>query len=107
MGNTKSAFSRIWNNLAVRIAVCAIVPLLIFAILLLTQGRSPLVAYRTILTSIFGSTYGFGEVVVRATYLILTGLAASIPARVGLANAGGEGQMAIAAMGTAVAGSTI
>ena len=107
MGNTKSAFSRIWNNLAVRIAVCAIVPLLIFAILLLTQGRSPLVAYRTILTSIFGSTYGFGEVVVRATYLILTGLAASIPARVGLANAGGEGQMAIAALGTAVAGSTI
>ena len=33
--------------------------------------------------------------------------AASIPARVGLANAGGEGQMAIAALGTAVAGSTV
>ena len=64
-------------------------------------------AYQTIITSIFGSAYGVGEVIVRAAYLILTGLAASIPARVGLANAGGEGQMAIAALGTAVAGSTV
>ena len=87
--------------------ICVLFPLIAFAVLLLSQGKSPLVAYQTIITSIFGSAYGFGEVIVRAAYLILTGLAASIPARVGLANAGGEGQMAIAALGTAVAGSTV
>ena len=93
------------DSLAVRILICVLFPLIAFAVLLLSQGKSPLVAYQTIITSIFGSAYGFGEVIVRAAYLILTGLAASIPARVGLANAGGEGQMAIAALGTAVAGS--
>ena len=91
------------DSLAVRILICVLFPLIAFAVLLLSQGKSPLVAYQTIITSIFGSAYGFGEVIVRAAYLILTGLAASIPARVGLANAGGEGQMAIAALGTAVA----
>ena len=95
------------DSLAVRILICVLFPLIAFAGLLLSQGKSPLVAYQTIITSIFGSAYGFGEVIVRASYLILTGLAASIPARVGLANAGGEGQMAIAALGTAVAGSTV
>ena len=95
------------DSLAVRILICVLFPLIAFAGLLLSQGKSPLVAYQTIITSIFGSAYGFGEVIVRAAYLILTGLAASIPARVGLANAGGEGQMAIAALGTAVAGSTV
>ena len=95
------------DSLAVRILICVLFPLIAFAVLLLSQGKSPLVAYQTIITSIFGSAYGFGEVIVRAAYLILTGLAASIPARVGLANAGGEGQMAIAALGTAVAGSTV
>ena len=85
------------DSLAVRILICVLFPLIAFAVLLLSQGKSPLVAYQTIITSIFGSAYGFGEVIVRAAYLILTGLAASIPARVGLANAGGEGQMALAA----------
>lgn len=64
-------------------------------------------AYQTIITSIFGSAYGFGEVIVRASYLILTGLAASIPGPCWPGQRGGEGQMAIAALGTAVAGSTV
>lgn len=68
------------DSLAVRILICVLFPLIAFAGLLLSQGKSPLVAYQTIITSIFGSAYGFGEVIVRASYLILTGLAASIPA---------------------------
>ncbi len=103
MNKERSAY----QDFLLRALICCCAPLLLFAVLLLSQGKSPIAAYRTILTAIFGSAYGFGEVVVRATYLILTGLAASVPARVGLANAGGEGQMAMAALGTAVAGSTI
>lgn len=61
------------DSLAVRILICVLFPLIAFAGLLLSQGKSPLVAYQTIITSIFGSAYGFGEVIVRASYLILTG----------------------------------
>ena len=106
MNNKKAFVSYLTENLLFRIIICIFIPLLLFAILLISQNKSPIEAYHSIFTSVFGSIYGFGEVVVRASYLILTGLAASIPARVGLANAGGEGQMAIAALGTAVAGST-
>ena len=56
------------DSLAVRILICVLFPLIAFAVLLLSQGKSPLVAYQTIITSIFGSAYGFGEVIVRAAY---------------------------------------
>ena len=52
------------DSLAVRILICVLFPLIAFAGLLLSQGKSPLVAYQTIITSIFGSAYGFGEVIV-------------------------------------------
>lgn len=93
---------RMW----VRILICILAPILIFGVLLVSQGVSLTVAYGSILTAVFGSTYTIGEVIIRATYLILTAIAAILPARVGLANAGGEGQMAISATAVAVAGST-
>lgn len=90
----------------VRGLICIFVPIIIFGLLLMTEGKSITETYSTIFKSIFGSKYGFGEVIVRTTYLILTSMAAILPNRVGLANAGGEGQMAIGALFTAVAGST-
>ncbi|MBR4866324.1 MAG: ABC transporter permease [Clostridia bacterium] len=95
------------DHMWLRILICFLAPIFLFGILLVSQGISPILAYKTIVTSVFGSTYTIGEVVVRATYLILTAMAAILPARVGLANAGGEGQMTIAATAVAVAGSTI
>ena len=89
-----------------RLLVCMFAPLILFSVLLISQHVSLAMAYRSILTAVFGSTYSMGEVVIRATYLILTAMAALLPARVGLANAGGEGQMAISATAVAVAGST-
>lgn len=89
-----------------RLAIGIIAPMGIFSILLLMEGLSPLEAYSTIFSSVFGSMYGFGEVVIRATYLILTAVASVLPGRVGLANAGGEGQMAIGAIATAIVAST-
>lgn len=91
---------------AVRVFVCFAAPVLIFGVLLLTEHRSVIETYRTIINSIFGTSYGFGEVIVRTAYLVLTSLAAILPSRVGLANAGGEGQMAIGGLFTAFAGST-
>ena len=38
------------DSLAVRILICVLFPLIAFAGLLLSQGKSPLVAYQTIIT---------------------------------------------------------
>ncbi|MDP4109287.1 MAG: ABC transporter permease [Bacillota bacterium] len=101
------ALGSFFDSTPFRALICFVAPVTIFGLLLASEGKSVFETYKTIYFSIFGSVYGIGEVVIRATYLILTSIAAILPARVGLANAGGEGQMAMGAVGTAVVGSTI
>ena len=91
----------------IRILLSVILPVTAFGLLLITEGKNPIATYGVILNAVFGSRYGFGEVIVKATFLILTSLTAILPYRVGMANAGGEGQMAIGALATAVAGTTV
>ncbi|MBI3629261.1 MAG: ABC transporter permease [Candidatus Rokubacteria bacterium] len=67
-------------------------------IFLLLFGKNPLAAYRAIFAGAFGSTYGLSEVVVRAIPLMLCAAATAIPARIGLLNVGGEGQLHAGAM---------
>lgn len=107
MSNTLSsrAKSAISHRL-VRILLSIFLPVTAFGILLITEGKDPIATYGVILNAVFGSRYGFGEVIVKATLLILTSLTAILPYRVGMANAGGEGQMAIGALTAAVAGTT-
>ena len=90
----------------IRILLSVFLPVTVFGLLLLTEGKNPIATYGVILNAVFGSRYGFGEVIVKATFLILTSLTAILPYRVGMANAGGEGQMAIGALAAAVAGTT-
>ena len=97
---------KLMNNRLFRALFIILFPVTVFGILLLTEGKNPIETYGVILNAVFGSRYGFGEVVVQATYLILTSLTAILPYRVGMANAGGEGQMAIGALCTAIAGTT-
>ena len=97
---------KLMNNMLFRILFVILFPVVVFGILLLTEGKNPVSTYAVIINAVIGSRYGFGEVVVQATYLILTSLTAILPYRVGMANAGGEGQMAIGALCTAIAGTT-
>ena len=79
-------------------------PFLVFGAFLVIVGVNPIETYRVMLDSALGSSYGVGEVAVRAAPYILTALATAIPARVRLVNVGGEGQFAIGALtATAVA----
>lgn len=64
-----------------------------FALVLLLQGRDPIAAYMDMLGITFGSTYALSEVVVKMIPLLLCALAVAVPARVGLVNVGGEGQL--------------
>jgi simple sugar transport system permease protein len=76
-----------------RAIVVALVALAVFAVVLLVDGKDPLRAYRDTLVYIFGNAYGFSELLVRMTPLLLTSIAVALPSRLGLINVGGEGQL--------------
>ena len=71
----------------------ALAALAIFALVLLIDGKDPLRAYRDTIVYVFGNAYGFSELFVRMSPLLLTSLAVAAPARLGLINVGGEGQL--------------
>lgn len=75
-----------------------IAPFILFGIFLLFFEVNPIELYLSMLRTTFGDLYGFGEVLLKATPFILTGLAAALPAKAGLVNVGGEGQLAIGAL---------
>src|SRR5215467_9097366 len=69
-----------------------------FAILLEAYGKSPLATYWDVLHSTFGSVRGFTEVLVIMIPLMFCALAVAIPARIGMVNVGGEGQLYVGAI---------
>lgn len=73
----------------------------VFGLLVLTKGANPLDVYRSMWTSLTSST-ALDGILVKATPLVLGALAVSIPARAGLVNVGGEGQLIVG--GVAAAG---
>ena len=75
-----------------------VAPFVLYGIFLLCYGVNPVGLYVSMVKSAFGDLYGFGEVLLKATPFVLTGLAAALPAKAGLVNVGGEGQLAIGAL---------
>lgn len=71
----------------------------IFGIFLLIIGRDPILVYSRVIDATLTSKVGLSEVGVRMIPFVLTALAAAIPARVGLINVGGEGQLYLGALG--------
>ncbi len=67
-------------------------------------GANPLVAYRELLIGAFGSKFGISETIVKSSPLILAGLGFAFASRCGLFNIGGEGQIYLGALGTALVG---
>jgi len=74
-------------------ALVGVVALGVFATLLAAAGKDPLKAYADTLFYVFGNAYGFSELLVRMIPLLLTAVAAALPARIGLINVGAEGQL--------------
>jgi simple sugar transport system permease protein len=80
--------------------------MVIFAIFMAVKGANPFTAYRDMFSSTFSGGDAVGDILIKATPLILAGLAVAVPARAGLINVGGEGQLIIggvAAMGVSLA----
>ena len=73
-------------------ALCA-AALAVFGAILLLAGKDPLKAYADTFSYTLANAYGFSELLVRMTPLLLTAVAVALPSRLGLINVGGEGQL--------------
>src|SRR5258708_14297540 len=78
-----------------RFAAALVLAIFGFVIVLLLQGRNPIDAYVNMFSVTLGTAFGRSEEVVKAIPLMLAALAVALPARVGLVNVGGEGQLYI------------
>lgn len=88
-----------------RLALAYAAALTLFGAFVLTKGANPVSVYSDMWRSLADGT-SLGEVLVKATPLVLAALAVAVPARAGLVNVGGEGQVvmgAVAAAGVALA----
>src|SRR4029077_16806146 len=75
------------------LALAGVVALAVFAMLLTAAGKDPWRAYVDTLVYVFGNAYAFSELLVRMIPLLFTAVAVALPARIGLINVGGEGQL--------------
>jgi len=73
--------------------------LVLFGLLMLSQKANPFGVYNSIIHSAVISGGSIPAVILRAVPIVLAALAVSIPARAGLVNVGGEGQLIVGAIG--------
>ncbi|MEZ5143278.1 MAG: ABC transporter permease [Acidimicrobiales bacterium] len=95
-----------WARTTGRVVVAVVGALALFGLITALKGVNPFTAYADMFGSTFSSPSKIGEIFVRGTPIILAALAVAIPARAGLVNVGGEGQLVIggvAAAGVALA----
>src|SRR5512141_928484 len=86
-----------WLNTIIRYLLMILLALALFGLILLLSGKDAIQSYRDMFAATFGSAYGFSEVLVSMIPMLITALAVALPARVGLINVGGEGQLYIGA----------
>ncbi len=84
---------------SLRVAGSMIAAFFVFTLLLLAKGVDPVEAYRAMWDSVTRDANSFGDVLVRLTPYLLAALATALPARAGLLNIGGEGQILLGAIG--------
>jgi ABC-type uncharacterized transport system permease subunit len=93
MPKARIAYLTMLRQRLVRAAVIALAALVVFGLILVIDGKDPLRAYHDTLVYVFANRYGFSELLVRMSPLILTAVAVALPSRLGLINVGGEGQL--------------
>jgi ABC-type uncharacterized transport system permease subunit len=73
--------------------------LAVFAVFLWAKGADPLATYQAMWSAFAGDSNSLGELAVQSAPFVLAALAVAIPARAGLFNIGGEGQLVLGAIG--------
>ena len=80
---------------------------LVLALVIWAAGESPRAIAAQLLAGTWGMAYGAGQVLYKASVLLLTGAAVDLALRAGLFNVGVEGQLAVGALAGAAAGSAL
>lgn len=84
--------------------VAIILALLVGGVFILLIGGDPVQVYGRFFGETLGTWYGIGQVLFKATPMMLTGLSAAVAFRAGLFNIGAEGQLVIGAFAAAFVG---
>jgi simple sugar transport system permease protein len=82
-----------------RAALAVLGAVVIFGAFMKLKGADPITAYRDMWDSTFSSSDSIEQILVKATPLIFAALAVTVPARAGLVNVGGEGQLVMGGVG--------
>ena len=83
--------------------VAVALALVLGGVLVACLGRDPFDVYARLVRDTFGTWYGFGQVLFKATTLIGTALAVAVAFRAGLFNIGVEGQLYLGGLAAAAA----
>ena len=86
--------------------IAVFIALFIGGVLIKLQGLDPLVAYKSLFKTAFGSIEGIGATLGKSTPLVLSGLAVAVGLRAGLFNIGAQGQLLSGSLAAAWAGIT-
>jgi ABC-type uncharacterized transport system permease subunit len=86
-----------WRRLGIALGAY-LVGLALFGAVVASQKANPFGVFDSIIRSAFLSRASLAEVLLRAVPIVLAALAVSVPARAGLVNVGGEGQLIIGAV---------
>lgn len=80
---------------------------LAFCLLVWGYGASPRAMAGLLFEGTWGSSYGIGQVLFKATPLLFTAVAVDVALRAGLFNIGADGQLAVASLAAGVVGSRL
>jgi simple sugar transport system permease protein len=89
------------SRTAARWAVALLGGFIVFGVFVTVNGADPLSVYADIWQSTLTQGTQFQQILIRAAPLVLAGLAVVIPARAGMVNVGGEGQLIVGAVASA------
>ena len=78
--------------------------LVVFGLFMAAIGRNPVAIYQQMFRGSFGTWFSVQNTLLRAAPLMLTALAAALPARLGLVVLGGEGAFVLGGLAAAIAG---
>jgi ABC-type uncharacterized transport system permease subunit len=98
-----TARSRIEESLLPSL-VALLVAAIVGDVLIVIFGQAPGAVFRLLLDGTWGNSYGFGQVLYKATTLTFTGLSIAFALRAGLFNIGAESQLAAGGFAAATVG---
>lgn len=98
---------RLTRNYLISLLLVVGLAFLVGAGIMLLCGVDPLKAYTALWQGALGKPRAVGNTVAKAVTLCLTGLAMAVAAKAGMFNVGGEGQLFLGAMASAVVGAKL